>query len=95
MKTHFTLSRRTNSSNIPFFKGTLAQCLWKLLRHCVNLDTILVNETPSIDWIKGLPIKSFKFKTSITGSILHIQGNGNKCIKQAFARAERKFATTF
>jgi hypothetical protein len=92
----YTLYRKIESYKlIAFFRGTQAQCLWKLLRHTVNLTTVLVDSIPAVTWINLLPIKKHTFKTSVSGHTISFGGAGTKNISAAFSRAERKFATTF
>jgi len=92
-----TLTRLGNIS-IPFFKGTAIQCQWKLRRHVVNLDTIMVNGIPAIQWLITQPTPEWNFKTSITGFTLHFRQNlicDRQNFIRAFKRAEKRFATTF
>ncbi len=90
-----TLYRLTETSKVPFFKGTQAQCLWKLLRHVVNCSTVQVDTLLATDWINSLNVKSFKLKTSVTGFTIFFRGRGTKDILRNIKRAELKFATSF
>lgn len=91
----YTLFRITETGRVPFFTGTVAQCLWKLLRHVVNTDTVLVDSVRADDWMRSLDIKSFSYKTSVTGFTQHVYGIGTKDIRRSILRAERKFASAF
>lgn len=89
---------RLSSPDSPFFKGTAVQCLWKLRRQVVNLETVLVCKMPARQWLAAQPTPDWDFKTSVSGHTIHFRRNGS-CNKRnfirAFNRAENRFATTF
>ena len=92
------LYRITATKSVPFFKGTKMQCFWKLLRHVVNLETVMVENVPATSWIQSFPKPSFTFKTSVTGYTISCPAYGkvNKInFLRALKRAEKKFATNF
>ena len=90
-----SLARTTEVGSVPFFIGTTGQCLWKLLRHVVNVNTVTVNGKPAVTWLTSLNVKSFTFRTSVTGFTIHYKGAGTKNLLPSVLRAEKKFATTY